>query len=77
MGVQNEREKNLLKKKKEVEGQLKKLDKSRIDFGDDVDPDEETDESEAATNKLGLMQMLKDRLRGILKALDDLRKQKK
>ena len=66
----SEREKNLLKKRKEVEEQLKRVQKRSTDFGSDVDPDEETEETEAVGNKLGIIQALKDQLRDIMEEIE-------
>jgi DnaK suppressor protein len=58
----------LEKEKREIQEGLKKH-KGITDFGDDVDPDEETDESEEYSNKMSIIQTLKERLADIELAL--------
>ncbi len=59
----------LEKEKQEVLEELKKH-KGIADFGSDVDPDEETDESEEYGNVMSIVQTLKERLSDIESALE-------
>lgn len=68
-----EREENLLEKKREIEEQLEKIGSGHVDFGDDVDPDEEIEESNELTNRLGMKHMLEEQLREIEKSLEEIR----
>ncbi|MEK7062270.1 MAG: TraR/DksA C4-type zinc finger protein [Patescibacteria group bacterium] len=65
---------NKFKQKLEKEKQdiLKELEthKGVVDFGSDVDPDEETDESEEYSNEMSISQTLKERLSDIESALE-------
>ncbi len=58
---------------KEIEEEIKKLQKI-TDFGDDIDPDEETKESEQFGNQLAMAQQLKARLSDIDSALNKIGK---
>lgn len=58
----NEYKDKLLEEKKSIEEQLEEI-KEDLDFGDDVDSfDEETDESEAFSNYVGIKRSLDNRL---------------
>jgi RNA polymerase-binding transcription factor DksA len=60
--------KRLEKEKREIEAELKKH-KNLPNFGDDVDPDQETDESAEINRQLSLIQVFKNRLADIESAL--------
>lgn len=60
--------KRLIKIKKEIEKELKEFYKSP-NFGDDVDPDEETSETQEIDKQLSLAQTYKARLMNIDSAL--------
>ncbi|MEK9154480.1 MAG: TraR/DksA C4-type zinc finger protein [Patescibacteria group bacterium] len=60
--------KQLEKEKKGIEEKLKKY-VGMPDFGSDVDPDQETDESEEYGNRLSVAQTYKNRLADINSAL--------
>jgi len=64
----NKFKQKLEKEKQEVLEELKKH-KGITDFGSDVDPDEETDESEEYSNMMSIVQTLKERLFDIESAL--------
>jgi DnaK suppressor protein len=59
--------------KREIEKRIKRLLKI-TDFGDDVDVDQETDESEEYLNQLAIAQTLKCRLADIESALRKIKK---
>lgn len=61
-------EKKLKEEKKELEKEVKRQ-VALPDFGSDVDPDQETDESGAYSNQLSVVQTLKNRLADINTAL--------
>ncbi len=65
--------KKLEENKIEIEKEIKKLEQI-TDFGNDVDPDEETDESEEYGNQLGVVQVYKTRLEQINEALAKIEK---
>ncbi|MDO8557142.1 MAG: hypothetical protein Q7R98_01625 [Candidatus Jorgensenbacteria bacterium] len=77
MNTTADREKSLLKHKKEIETQLKKLGSGFVDFGNDVDPDEETEESEEKSNRMGVKRVFENQLKEINKTLESLKKSKK
>lgn len=60
--------KKLLEEKAEIEKELK-IHGNAPDFGSDVDPDEETDESGEFSNQLALVQTYKNRLADVNLAL--------
>jgi len=64
----NKFKQKLEKEKQDVLEELKKH-KGVVDFGSDVDPDEETDESEEYGNVMSIVQTLKERLSDIESAL--------
>jgi RNA polymerase-binding protein DksA len=65
----NKFKQKLEKEKQEVLEESKKH-KGITDFGSDVDPDEETDESEEYSNVMSIVQTLKERLSNIESALE-------
>jgi len=66
----------LLKEKLDIENQLKELDKN-LDFGSDVDHfEEEVDETEEYSNRLGTKLILKKQLEKIEKALNKIKTKK-
>ncbi len=65
----------LLRLKKEIERKIKGFQKNP-DFGNDVDPDEETEESEAISTQLAIAQDYKERLTNIESALNRIKKGK-
>lgn len=67
--------KKLEKEKKDIEKELKKH-QGVPDFGSDVDPDQETDESAAFGNQLSVVQTYKTRLADIEAALAKIQKNK-
>ena len=70
--TKTERVEHLKEEERRILDQLEEL-KKPVDFGSDVDgSDEETDESEEAGNRIGLEQMLRERLEGIRKTLEEL-----
>lgn len=77
MSAITEREKNLLKRKKDLEAQLKKLGSGFVDFGNDVGVDEETEETEEMSNRMGVKKVLEDQLKEVNKTLASLKKNNK
>ncbi|PIU98430.1 hypothetical protein COS61_01440 [Candidatus Wolfebacteria bacterium CG03_land_8_20_14_0_80_40_12] len=65
----------LLKSGKEIKNKIKELQKMP-DFGSDVDPDEETDESEQLGSQLAIIQNYKEHLADINLALSKIEKNK-
>ncbi len=64
----NKFKQKLEKEKRDILEELKKH-QGITDFGSDVDPDEETDESEEYGNEMSIVQTLKERLSDIELAL--------
>ncbi len=70
----NEYKDKLLEEKVNIKEQLEEI-KEDLDFGDDVDSfDEETDESEAFSNYIGIKRSLDNQLEDIESALDKIEK---
>lgn len=67
--------KHLEEEKKEIEKELREHSKVP-DFGNDVDPDQETDESEAFGNQLSIYQTFKNWLADVESALRKIGKNK-
>lgn len=72
MDTTTERIQHLKEEERKILEQLQEL-KNPTDFGSDVDgSDEETDESEEAGNRIGLEEMLRERLEEIQRTLEEL-----